>query len=216
MAIDLSADQALLDNLETVALSGFVPAILDAYRLRDHIVEGDSAEGGYLHRETNWHIGIQTPLDIDPQIGDVITDGPGVAWVIQDVTNPSLNDCWRLRTRVASITDDVTLQDQVTLYPAVDTVDAWGSQVRAHTTPAGWFTGIAAKIQLRPSGIEEYAGQREFVEIYDVYVAEDVGQVNSGDVLKDQDLKIYQIVSYRNRVQIDELSVIVCELRPRA
>jgi len=58
-----------------------------------------------------------------------------------------------------------------------------------------------------------YAGQKQPLERYDIYVSEDIGQVNAGDLLKDENGKDYEIVAYRNRDRMDEFSIMVCELR---
>ena len=102
----------------------------------------------------------------------------------------------------------------VTLYPARDTLTAYGSKTSKHLTADATFTNVPAKIMLRPSSPEEQFGQKQFVETYDIYVDDDIGQVHNGDVLKDENSKIYTIVSYRNRERIDELSVMECQLRP--
>ncbi len=221
--MDLSADQAVLDGLETVILivsaTGVTHTFLDAYRLPDNLGEGAPSEGGYLHRETEWHLPVRDVADVlfFPKPGDEITDLGSVIWVIQDVRHPEFNDFWGLQCRRSSITADDTLVDTVTLYPSVDTTTGAGSKVSAHDVADGDFENVPAKIKLRASVPEEYHGKKQFVEVYEIYVASQLPQLHNGDVIKDGlggGGKVYTVVSWQNRDLIDELSVIVCELRP--
>jgi hypothetical protein len=217
MSIDLSGDQALIDGLETVTLQisiGAPPPRIyeDAYRLPEVQVEGDPTQGGYRARSTEWHLSTLGAA-IDPQIGDTITDSDDIVWVIQSVRPPKFNDYWGLTCQEFSITDDTDLQDLVTLFKAGRALQPDGSKFTTHAAVAG-FTDVPAKIQLRPSTAELLAGQERFIETYDIYVGEDIGQVNAGDILKDATGKNYRIISYRNRELIDDLSTIVCESKP--
>jgi len=213
MVLDLSADHAVIiaDWGEAITLSSWGPAITDAYRLADTEMEGDPTEGGYLQRRTEWHL--STLQAYTPAVGNTITDADGVVWIVQTVREPEAGDFWGLTCLESSITDDVALEDRVWLHPGVDTLDAWGSKLTNHTAFDPAFADVPAKIMLRPSVAAEELGQRDFVERFDIYVARDIGQVHNGDVLKDGPGKQYTIVSYRNRNQIDELSVIECEDR---
>jgi len=218
--VDLSGDQLLIDDLEAVelniSLTGATWDLPDAYRVRDEIVEGDPSEGGYLHRETTWHL--STLQAYVPAIGDTIIDaaGAGLTWVIQSVGTPTVhNDAWRIRARELTITADATLADLVTLHPSVDTLTEWGSKVSDHTAAFGAFSDVAAKIVLRASVPDDYAGKKQFVQVYDIYVDQQLPQLHNGDLIEDGDGNNYTIVSWRNRELIDELSVIECELRPR-
>ena len=219
MPLDLSADQAVFDGLETVtldlAIGGVSQVYTDAYRLPERMAVGDPSDAAYLQRMTEWHLST-TVLAIDPRPGDTITDAVPDIWVIQSVRPPKFGDYWGLDCRLSEITDDAVLADVVTLWPAVYSISAMGSQVTTHPTAAAWFTAVDAKIVLRESVAETEMAQRDFVEMFDVYVAKDIDQVHDGDILKDDDTgHQYTIVSYRNRFQIDELSVIVCEDRLR-
>ncbi len=218
MPLDLSADQAVLDGLETVTLYMSDPdaerVYEDAYRLPERLAEGEPTEGGYLQAETTWHLPT-TEAAIDPKPGDLITAG-GVDWVIQEVRAPKFGDYWGLACRRSSITADTTdpsLQDQVTLYPGVDAIDTYGSKITTHTAADGDFSTVAAKIKLRASTADDRFGQRQFAERYDIYVDTALPQLHNGDVIKDQTGKVYTVLSWRNRELIDELSVIECELR---
>lgn len=216
--MDISADFLLIDDTElvtvTVAATGVAHPDVVAYRVGDSFVEGEPSEGGYLYRETKFRLdgtGAYTPKP-----GDIITDVVPLDWVIQDVQNPSVHNCeWQCRCRVPHITEDVVsgLQNRVALWRATYANDDWGSQIVTHVVEP-LFEDVPAKIMLRPSVVtEEGLGQRDFVEQYDVYVARDVGDIHNGDLLQDGDGHWYTIVSYRNRTQIDDLSVIECEDR---
>jgi len=215
MVLDLSADHAIIaadfPEAGPVALSSWVPAIPDAYRLEDTEVEGDPTAGGYLQRRTEWHL--STLQAYTPAVGNTIIDSDGVVWIVQAVREPVLGDFWGLDCLESSISDDVALTDIVSLYPGVDTIDEWGSTITDHTDVDLAFEDVPAKIMLRKSAVAEELGQVDFVEQFDIYVARDVGQVHNGDLLQDDTGHQYTIVSYRNRNQIDELSVIECEDR---
>lgn len=219
--VDLSTDQALIDGLETITLDMAIGpvsrAYTDAYRLPETLGEGDPSEGGYLARMTEWHLPT-TGAAIDPKPGDTITDAATIVWVIQDVRAPKVfdgsGDYWGLRCRELAITADTALRDLVTLHPTRRTLRPDGSKISSHIAADGDFVDVPAKIQLRPSTADLLAGQERFIEVYDVYVERDIGQVNAGDVLKDGDGKVYRIISYRNRELIDDLSTLVCEAKP--
>jgi hypothetical protein len=91
------------------------------------------------------------------------------------------------------------LDNTVTHFPAVDALTSYGSRTITHPTANASFTDIPAKIMLRPSETEDHAGQREFTEVYDIYVDGDIGQIANGDILKDENAKQYKIVSFRQR-----------------
>jgi len=221
MAVDLSADHAVIaadfPEAGPIALSSWPsppnPPITDAYRLEDTKVEGDPSEGGYLQRQTEWHL--STLQAYSPAVGETITDADGVVWIIQSLRESVRKDFWGLTCLESSITADVALEDRVWLWPATYEVSAMGSQVTKHLAAAPGFSDVPAKIVLRPSLAETEMGQRDFVEIFDVYVSADIGQVHDGDLLKDATDHQYTIVSYRNRFHIDDLSHIVCEDRLR-
>jgi hypothetical protein len=219
--MDLSADQFVLDGLEafTLVASGVAHiAIAGGYQLPDRLAESDPSEGGSLRRETEWHIPTETAAGValayDPKPGDTITGEDGIEWTVLGVRQPKFGDYWGLTCRRSSITEYADLVDAVTLYPSVDTTTAAGSKVSAHTVAHGDFANVPAKIQLRASVPEEYHGKKQFVEVYDIYVAAQLPQLHNGDLIKDGDGVNYTVVSWRNREQIDELSVIVCEFRP--
>ena len=227
--VDISGDLALIDDVELVKLYTAADGIpgtpkewlnVVAYRVGDQIVEGEPTAGGYLYRETKFRLeGPPTGDVYNPKPGDTIIDLDLVEWVIQEINGPSVHSCdWQVTCRIPYITADVVsgLQDRVWLHPSVDTPDAWGATRTTHPLPAAWFSDVPAKIMLRPSIAETEVGQRDFVEVFDIYVASDIGQVHAGDLLLDEHGHRYTIMSYQNREQIDELSVIVCEDRLRA
>ena len=210
---DLSGEQELLDGTETINLDGI--DIPYAYRHREDQIEGDPTEGVYLMTHVQWDLPPQDAYYAGgnkPTVGGIITDGDGRQYVIQGVKPPRpFEDYYGCQTKRLAIAETHDLDDLVTLYPAVDVLSAMGSRVTTHPTADADFTNVPAKIMLRPSDVVEKFGQKQFVERYDIYVAADVGQLKNADILKDQNLKQYAIVSYRNRGQIDELSVIECE-----
>lgn len=212
---DLSGDHYLIDGLETVTLDG--NDLPYAYRHREMTDEREPAEGVYLERNVQFDL---PPDDSHyagfdkPTVGGIIIDSTGETFVIQSVSEINqFQDYYGCMTRALVLDGTYDLDDTITLYPGVDTLDAYGSKITSHTTPSATFAGVACKIMLREGDPVDWAGQRQLLEIYDVYMAEDTGQLNHGDVLKDQSGKTYKIRSYRNREHIGELSTVEVELR---
>lgn len=218
--LDLSNDQNVLHNVETCVLaqsldpggnSPFNSAVV--YRLPDRTNVGSPSDAAYLMRDVvfHWPTGA---TGLNPAPGDIITDAQAVEYIIQSVREPFAQDYWGLTTREVGITDDTALSDTVTLQRAIEGVDSYGSRVVTYGDLAG-FIDVPAKIMLQPSQPEEYAGEKQYVERYDIIVDNDLPQISNADLIRDQDGKLYTIVSYRNRDQIDEKSVIECELKVR-
>ncbi len=208
MAIDLTLDYEVIDGLEPVTLDG--GAVANAYRLPDVIDEANPTEGASLQRDVNWQL--PTLPVIAPVIGSVLLAG-GVSFIVQEVRQPFAGDYWGLRTREVSITADATLHDLVTLFPAVVTTDRAGSRIAKHVDLDPAFADIPAKIVPMPGDIEVMAGKQQFRRHFEIYVSIEVTTLSIGDVLQDQDLNRYDVVSWRNRERIDELSVILAEFK---
>ncbi len=210
---DLSGDQLLLPGLETITLNG--SSVPNVYRMPDVVSEQEPAQGVYLSRNVGFHLPVGDaiyPGDSKPTVGMLIVDADDFAYFVLTVRQPKHSDYWGCMTREAVISGTLDLDDTVTLLAASYTKDPGLGKKVTHTADST-FTGVAAKIMLRPSVAEAYAGQDQILEQYDIYVAEDIGQVNEGDLLRDGDGKQYRIVSWRNRQSISELSVLECELR---
>jgi hypothetical protein len=106
------------------------------------------------------------------------------------------------------------LDNTVTHFPRVEETTASTSRVVTHPDANTAFSNVAAKIMLLSSAIEDEAGQREFTRRYDVYVDGAIGDIQSGDLLVDENGEQYEITGYRLRKRIGELPVIECEIRP--
>ncbi|HUT93315.1 MAG TPA: hypothetical protein VMY37_27875, partial [Thermoguttaceae bacterium] len=211
--IDLSQDQLLFDGLETIYLDG--SEIQHVLRLEEDVTEQEPTEGVYLSRNVEFHLPYGAaiyPGGRTPAVGGVITDDDN-SYVILAVRQPKFCDFWGCSTRAMAIVGTYELDNLATWWPAVDTMDAAGGKITAHPSADATFTDVPAKFMLRPSVPQEYAGQKQFVEKYDVYVDGDIGQLDNGDLLKDEHDKQYTIISFRNRDRIEELSVLECELR---
>ena len=211
--IDLSGDQLLFDGLETIYLDG--SEIQHVLRLEEDVTEQEPTEGVYLSRNVEFHLPYGAaiyPGGRTPAVGGVITDDDN-SYVILAVRQPKFCDFWGCSTRAMAIVGTYELDNLATWWPAVDTMDAAGGKITAHPSADATFTDVPAKFMLRPSVPQEYAGQKQFVEKYDVYVDGDIGQLDNGDLLKDEHDKQYTIISFRNRDRIEELSVLECELR---
>ena len=212
--IDLSGDQLLFDGLETIYLDG--SEIQHVLRLEEDVTEQEPTEGVYLSRNVEFHLPYGAaiyPGGRTPAVGGVITDDDN-SYVILAVRQPKFCDFWGCSTRAMAIVGTYDLDNLVTLYPAVEVLDEYGSKVTSHATAHPDFTDVASKIMLRPSVGEDRAGQRDFVEIYDIYIDEEVVQFHIGDVLIDEHGRTYSIMSYRNRDRLEELSVLECECKP--
>ncbi len=210
--IDLSQDIFILDGLTDITLNGVT--VHNAYPMPCITKEAASSEAAYLHQNTEFHL--PTDPEQSPQVGDVVV-WDGVSFNVLEVRKPFNGDYWGLTCRGLAITDDATLADLVTLYPAVRSILPGGSTKTTHTTASASFTDVRCKIQLQPASIEDRAGKREFVEIYKVYLSQDITDdtIAAGDVFKDQDGNVYKIISWDNRQAIDDFTSVVCEV-PRA
>ncbi len=208
---DLSGDQLLLHDLETVVLDG--AEVQNVYRMPEIEIEQEPTDGVYVSRNTEFQfpVGDFYPLG-RPFIKSLIIDSDDVAYVVQTVRHPFLSDFWGLTCRSSVIADTFDLDNTVTLLKASYTKDPALGKKTTRTADAT-FTDVKASIRLVQSGAGDYAGQKQILEQYDIYVAEDIGQVDSGDVLEDENGKVYEIVAWRNRDRMDEFSIMACELR---
>jgi len=220
--MDFSGDQLLIDGLESVELDG--SDLHNVYPLQELVDEQEPSEGVYLSRNVEFHLPVGTALypgTSVPSVGGTIIDSAGTSYMIlavrppyiPDQTEPDSGDYWGCQTRAFDIVGTYDLDDLVTLYPGVDTLTEMGSRTIDHSTADASFTDVPAKIALQPSVTALEAGQRDFIQMCNVYVDGEIGQVHNGDLLKDQSDHWYTIVSYRSRQRIDELSVILCEDR---
>ena len=204
---DLSGDIAILDGLEDITLAG--DAVAGVYRLRDDKEEAAPSEGGYLHRQTIFHL---PPITETPVVGALVVDADSVSYVVLEVRSPFLNDAWFIRVREVAISADTDLTDTITLYPAVVTGDPFGSRIGAHDSADADFTDVPCKIQIQPPMEAVIAGKRQFRRRFKIFVARDI-DVSIEGLLKDQKSNWYDILSWFNRERIDELSVIEAEFK---
>lgn len=215
--LDLSGDFAVIDGKVNITLNGVV--INDVVMLQSKQKEGDPSEGAYLHRETTFQLPTTAVFD-DPKVGDTVTVAE-VSYTVLDVREPFLGDFWGLKTREVSITADETLQDLITLFPAVHATDAGGFTRTTHPSASADFTDVPGKVQ--PQSVvqgraaattEEVGAKRGFKKLYAIYVSAELPTLKHGDLMKDQDSKQYTVESWTNRQRIDELSIIVCSTPP--
>lgn len=205
MALDLSTDHLVFDGLEPIILDGH--PIPDAWRSDLIETEGAPSEGVYLHTDVEWQI--PTPPGIVPRVGHVIVDGEGRTYNILSVRQPFMDDYYGCTCRQVKIEED--LSSLVTLFPAIVSVHGDGTRIVDNSTAAPLFSDIPARIQVMPCTIAEYMGKRGFERLYHIYVARDI-ELHRGDVLKDETLTIYDVLSWQNRKRIDELSIIICHV----
>lgn len=204
MPLDLKDDYKVLDGLEDVTLDG--APVTDAYPSDIVSTEAAPSEGVYLQTDVEWQI--RTTAGVVPRIGQVIVDGAGRSFTILGVRQPFLNDYYGCACRQVKIESDLALSDKITRHPAIIWLDREGSRVVNNDLADPWFTDVPAKIQDVSAEHAEFMGKRGFSHLYHIYVVSEIDLVH-GDVLKDQHLNVYDVVSWTNRDRIDELSMIV-------
>jgi len=213
---DFSSDQLLRESLEVVELDGVEVQYVN--RMPEDEIEQEPTEGVYLSRHTEFRlpVGDFYPAGLDePSVGSSIVDDVAHgsnAYIVEAVRRPVHSDFWGCTARASVISGRFDLDDTATLWKASFTKDPGLGKETTHEADAT-FSGVAAKFMLRSSEAESYGGQSQILERYDVYVDREIGQVDTGDLLKDQDSETYRIVSYRNRLSFREFSVIECEIR---
>jgi len=223
--LDLSDDILSLCPLETIDLDG--TEVQNTYRLRDTEEEEVATEGVYLRRDTTFLLPVGDtiyPAGTEPTVGGIITEAAavgGASYTIMKIRRPRLGtagdpltgDWYRAEVVSLRISDAFGFNNTVTHWPRTEATTEWGSRTVTHAASTT-FVNVEAKIMLRPSPIEDHAGQREFTRHYDIFVDGDIGDIESGDQLRDEDGEKYEITGYRLQNRIGELSVIECEIRP--
>jgi parallel beta-helix repeat protein len=224
VGLDLSDDLGLLDDLETITLDD--KEIQGCHRNEPDLEQEEVAtEGVYLRRDVTFLLPVGEAIYTvgkEPTVGGTIIDdaGEGVSYQIMTIRRPKIGtpgqpltgDWYGAACVSLRFSDAFGLANTVTLLQAEYGKDAALGKITSHV-PLASFTDVPAKIMLQPSVSEQYAGQNQFVEQYDIYVDGDIGQVNNGDLLQDENGKRYKITGYRLRNRMGELPVIECELR---
>lgn len=202
--LNLKDEHLVFDGLQNVLLNG--NPILGAYPEELIDSEGAPSEGVYLHGDMVWQI--PTPPAIVPRIGQLIVDGAGRSFSILAVRQPFLNDYYGCTCRQAKIESDLPLSHKITRYPAIIWVDEEGSRIVANAMPDPGFTDVPAKVQDVSAEHADFMGKRGFSHLYHIFLDSEIDLVH-GDVLKDQFMDVYDVVTWTNRDRIDELSMIV-------
>lgn len=208
--LDLSNGQLFLDGLETIDLNEV--SIPNTYRLEEKEAEQAPAEGVYQSRNVEWHLPFGPTIYPagTPKIGDIVTDNDDQTYVVLEVRPPFLSDFWGIQTRGLVISEAFDLNDTISLFSVVIKVDEFGSRKASHDDdPDSDFVNVPCKIQIRPVEIViARGGKQQFQRNFDIYCERDI-DVHIGDILKDQNMNKYDIVSWKNRERIDEMSHIV-------
>ena len=205
MVLALQDDYKVFDGLENVTVDG-VP-VTDAYRLEEIDSEGEPTEGIYLHGDVEFQI--RTTAGVVPLVGQVIVDAAARSYNILSVRPPFAGDYYGCASRRIAIEAGLPLSSLITLYPAFTTVDEYGHRTVANGTPSMVFFDVPCRIQDVTAEVGEVMGKRGFKRVLHVTCASEIA-LQHGDVLKDATGIIYDIISWRNRSRIDELSLIVC------
>lgn len=203
--LDLSEDIKMREPLEAVTLDGTV--VNYCYRLPLTEIEAAPSYGSYIQGDAIFHL--PTLTSILPVIGSVIVAG-GASYKIQTVLHPVLNNYWEVLCRESRITSDTELQDLISLWPVVVTIDDFGSSVRTHPAADADFTDVPARIAIRPAEKQIVAGKEQFIRRFDVFVARDV-PIHVNDLIRDNTGMQYDVVSWENREDIAGLSRILVE-----
>ena len=74
------------------------------------------------------------------------------------------------------------------------------------------FTDVACKIQIQTPTEDVVAGKQQFRRRFKIYLAREIN-VSIGDLLRDQSLNLYDIITWFSRERIDELSIIEAEFK---
>lgn len=205
MALDLSQDYKVFDGLENVTVDGV--AVTDALPLEVVDTEGEPTEGVYLHSDVEWQI--RTTAGVVPLVGQVIVDGGGRSYNILAIRRPQFGDTYGCICRRIAIEAGLPLSSLITLYPAFTTVDEYGHRTVANSTRSLVFFDIPCRIQDVTAEVGEVMGKRGFKRVFHITCATEIA-LEHGDILKDGTGIIYDIISWKNRERIDELSLIVC------
>lgn len=205
MVLALQNDYLVFDGLENVTVNG--AALTDAYRLDLVDVEGDPSEGVYLHGDVEFQI--RTTAGVVPLVGQVIVDAAARSYNILSVRQPFAGDYYGCVCRRIAIEAGLPLSSKITLYPAFTTIDEYGHRSVSNGTPSMVFIDVPCRIQDVTAEVGEVMGKRGFKRVFHITCAVEIS-LEHGDVLKDETGIIYDIISWRNRSRIDELSLIVC------
>ena len=205
MALDLKDDYKVFDGLENVTVDG--AAVSDVLRLDEFDTEGEPTEGIYLHSDVEFQI--RTTAGVVPLVGQVIVDGGGRSYNILAIREPQFGDYYGCVCRRIAIEAGLPLASKITLYPAFTTIDEYGHRSVSNGTPSFVFFDVPCRIQDVTAEVGEVMGKRGFKRVFHITCAVEI-DLEHGDVLKDETGMIYDIISWRNRSRIDELSLIVC------
>ena len=206
--LDLRDDYKVFDGLENVTVDG--NPVTDAWRSDIEDTEGAPSEGVYLHTEVEWQI--RTTAGLVPRVGQVIVDGAGRNYNILAVRHPFLNDYYGCACRRVGIESDLATSHQITRYPAIPWNDGEGSRRVSTVNADPAFTDVPAKIQDVSAEHADFMGKRGFQHVYHIYLDREV-TLTHGDVLKDQFMDLYDVISWANRDRIDALSMIVAGVK---
>ena len=205
MVLDLKDDYLIFDGLENVTVGG--AAVTDVLRLDEFDTEGEPTEGIYLHSDVEFQI--RTTAGVVPLVGQVIVDGGGRTYNILAIREPQFGDYYGCVSRRIAIEAGLPLSSRITLYPAFTGEDEYGHRVVTNSTPSFVFFDIPCRIQDVTAEVGEVMGKRGFKRVFHITCAVEIA-LGHGDVLKDATGIIYDIISWKNRSRIDELSLIVC------
>ncbi len=209
MALDLTNDYKVVDGQTTFTVNGLLK---NGYVIPGEITEQDSTGGGYIVKTATFH------TNFPPVALGSVAPGSAIVWdgdtyVAQSVGQRDLGGAMRLEAIKLDIGVLGDLPDLVTLWPVVVDLDDDGSRISSHPAADATFADIRAKVQPQEGTIDVAAGKHQFRRKFDIYVAIEITTLAIGDLIIDQDANQYDVVSWRNRARIDELSVIEAEFR---
>ena len=211
MTLDLSLDYLIFDRPITVTLTDNTgPQVIENVLKSEKTDKVNSPSDGVYQSNTGIEFQFPTSIVRPPVIGGTILDNLGQTYTILEVREPFLNDFWGASVKEMVLDDEFSLVDLVSLWRHSTITDSYTSDVVSHTESV---SNISAKIQLKESQAEDIIGKREFNRQYEIFLSIEIpdGWCSYRDLIKDEALNIYTIRSWKNRDQIDELSILFVE-----
>lgn len=179
--------------------------------------ERSPSGGVYAGHEIRWHLVADTlPPDVDPKLGDLITDASGREWTVLTADSNRYRQVWALGC--VDLVLALGLRDTVQIQRAAITYDASGVGTKAFPPDGGrvLYT-LPARVQPVAGEIAEERGARYSRDRFDVIV----GRQIDVDLAEDRILwtdstgrsRILDLVSFRQSGQIDQLPILTAEER---
>jgi len=199
--LDLNCDWTIFDGMKPATLyargtdsTHYLPHALFTIT-KD--TEAQVSDGVYIREHGLWLVPAEyVPVDVIIRPGDSV-DG----WIVQAVDKPFLNSAWEMLAD--RLIFNLPLTDTIDYYSVTVETDDFGGRVLEKDLID---TEITCSIQPVTSETEEKHGPRVFHNTsFNIYLPQDI-EARVGDVVEDQDERVYEIISVNNRTRIDEFT----------